>query len=109
MLYLFPNIVYFKSSKISEHLHPLADYAYPTPNNVDGSAPGLQPSGYHTDELHVIDFDKHVWSYLIIFDLSNSPHKALKFTMGGGIAPTKDTKTVVVLGGAYGGMLKART
>jgi len=54
----------------------------------------------------VIDFDKHVWSYLIIFDLSNSP---LKFTMGGGIAPTKDTKTVVVLGGAYGGMLRART
>ena len=89
-------------------LHPLADY-YPALtgncNNVDGSAPGLQPSGNYTDELHVIDFDKYVWSYLIIFDLSNSP---LKFTMGGGIAPTKDTKTVVVLGGAYGGMLKAR-
>lgn len=37
--------------------------------------------------------------------IPNPPPSYLSATMGGGAAPTEDTKTVIVLGAAYGGEL----
>jgi len=52
---------------------------------------------------YLIKFPSVVHSYHRFPKLSLPRHSHFRNTMGGGITPNKDTRTVVVLGAAYGG------